>query len=132
MADLSDLEQQVRERALQLVRTAGNDVGGQTVLSSPVDTGLMRSRHGVSAPVANGNVASCELSADTFYAEWVAYGTRPHVIAPRNAALLRFQAGGRIRYARIVNHPGTRPRPEWWSTETIQERWTAALERAAS
>jgi hypothetical protein len=36
-------------------------------------------------------------------------GTKPHVIVPRNAPMLRFASGSRIVYTRHVNHPGTRP-----------------------
>lgn len=36
-------------------------------------------------------------------------GTRPHVILPREAPILRFSSGSRIVYTRHVNHPGTRP-----------------------
>ena len=36
-------------------------------------------------------------------------GTRPHIIAARNAKTLRFYSHGRIVYAQVVHHPGTRP-----------------------
>ena len=36
-------------------------------------------------------------------------GTKPHVIMPKRASVLRFAAGGRIVYTRKVNHPGTKP-----------------------
>lgn len=34
-------------------------------------------------------------------------GTRPHVILPRNAKLLRFETGDGVVFAAKVNHPGT-------------------------
>ncbi|MFD9422310.1 MULTISPECIES: hypothetical protein [unclassified Streptomyces] len=37
---------------------------------------------------------------------YVINGTRPHVIRPRRARALRFQAGGRTVFAARVNHPG--------------------------
>jgi hypothetical protein len=40
---------------------------------------------------------------------YVIKGTRPHVIRPVRAQALRFTVGGRVVYARIVHHPGTRP-----------------------
>lgn len=41
---------------------------------------------------------------------YVVNGTRPHIIRPRRAGgVLRFTIGGRVVYARYVNHPGTRP-----------------------
>ncbi|WP_280420641.1 HK97 gp10 family phage protein [Nocardia carnea] len=42
------------------------------------------------------------------HAKWVHDGTRPHVILPRRAKALKFQAGGRTVFAARVNHPGTR------------------------
>lgn len=36
-------------------------------------------------------------------------GTRAHIIVPRRAQTLRFYSHGRIVYAQIVHHPGTRP-----------------------
>jgi len=41
---------------------------------------------------------------------YVVNGTRPHRIQPkRRGGVLRFEIGGRVVYARYVNHPGTRP-----------------------
>lgn len=40
---------------------------------------------------------------------YVVHGTRPHVIRPVRARALRFTVGGRVVYATIVRHPGTRP-----------------------
>jgi hypothetical protein len=37
-------------------------------------------------------------------------GTRPHVIRPRHAKMLRFvNKSGMIVFAKVVHHPGTRP-----------------------
>lgn len=39
---------------------------------------------------------------------YVVNGTRPHIIRPRRpGGVLRFEIGGRVVYARYVNHPGT-------------------------
>jgi hypothetical protein len=41
---------------------------------------------------------------------YVVNGTRPHIIRPKRAGgVLRFEIGGRVVYARYVNHPGARP-----------------------
>lgn len=63
------------------------------------------------------------------YARYVELGTRPHVIRPRNASVLRFpangtavtlsgrartgavRAGGAYAFAKEVHHPGTKPQP---------------------
>ena len=36
-------------------------------------------------------------------------GSKPHIITPNDANILRFTAGGRVVYSHKVNHPGTRP-----------------------
>lgn len=36
-------------------------------------------------------------------------GTRPHLIFPVNKQTLRFYSRGRIVYAKVVRHPGTKP-----------------------
>ena len=43
-----------------------------------------------------------------FYGEFVRKGTSPHVIGPVRAKFLVFNVGGKVIYARQVNHPGTR------------------------
>ncbi|AHB31703.1 tail assembly chaperone [Mycobacterium phage Bernardo] len=52
------------------------------------------------------------VTAHADYARYVHDGTRAHVIRPRRpGGVLRFTVGGRVVYARRVNHPGTRARP---------------------
>lgn len=36
-------------------------------------------------------------------------GTKPHIITPDRAEVLRFPSRGRIVYTRVVRHPGTKP-----------------------
>jgi HK97 gp10 family phage protein len=46
------------------------------------------------------------------YAGYVHYGTRPHIILPkRPSGVLRFTVGGKVRFAKVVRHPGTRANP---------------------
>ena len=45
---------------------------------------------------------------DEKYAPYVEFGTRPHVITPKNRKMLAFRVGGRLVFAKRVNHPGTR------------------------
>ncbi|MGC4947698.1 hypothetical protein ACLQ2N_16070 [Streptomyces sp. DT224] len=40
---------------------------------------------------------------------YVLNGTRPHIIRPRRKKALRFEVGGRVVFARVVHHPGTKP-----------------------
>ncbi|MFD5788567.1 hypothetical protein ACFWH1_18335 [Streptomyces sp. NPDC127037] len=40
---------------------------------------------------------------------YVLNGTRPHIIRPRRRKALRFEVGGRVVFAKLVHHPGTKP-----------------------
>lgn len=62
------------------------------------------------------------VKASTPYAATVEFGSRPHIIKPRNARVLAWggprRLTGRLRkgakatnFARLVHHPGTRPHP---------------------
>ncbi len=65
---------------------------------------------------------SAETVAGASYAAAVEFGTRPHIIVPRNRKALRFAAGSRrlsgsprsggaVVFAKRVRHPGTRKQP---------------------
>jgi len=68
-----------------------------------------------------------EFAAD--YASYVDEGTPPHQIRPRNARVLRFRVGGKTVFARVVNHPGTKP-TKWFSGESEQSDWTRDCQQA--
>ena len=70
--------------------------------------------------------ASAVMRASAPYAGFVEFGTRPHAIEARRKSTLRFVQNGAVRFARIVHHPGTKPRP---FMAQAQERATPLLER---
>ncbi|MEU7323429.1 hypothetical protein ABZ682_23185 [Streptomyces griseoviridis] len=49
-------------------------------------------------------VVTCDHPAALYVLE----GTRPHIIRPRRARVLRFEVDGRVVYSAIARHPGTR------------------------
>lgn len=55
----------------------------------------------------SGNVVGV-VSANNKIALMHHNGTRPHIIMARRAQTLRFKSRGKIVYAKIVQHPGTR------------------------
>jgi hypothetical protein len=72
-----------------------------------VDTGALKaSIHMRVSRDAVGQLLT--VSASGPYALAHHEGTKPHVITPNNANILRFSAGGRMIYTHEVNHPGTR------------------------
>lgn len=45
------------------------------------------------------------------HAKWVHWGTRPHVIRPKDKKWLRWPSGGGFVFAKEVNHPGYKGDP---------------------
>lgn len=62
----------------------------------------------VVGPVRDGSITVESTHPATLY---VHNGTRPHQIRPRTREYLRFEVGGRVVYAKVVNHPGYRGNP---------------------
>lgn len=52
---------------------------------------------------------SIQVGSPVSYALAHHNGTRPHMIVPNTAKVLRFTSGSRVIYTRMVRHPGTRP-----------------------
>ena len=78
---------------------------------APVDTGRLRASGKIQYSGLFSFRPKATIIFDVDYAAAVNDGTRPHEIRPRNAQALRFRIGGRVVYARVVHHPGTRPNP---------------------
>jgi hypothetical protein len=53
-----------------------------------------------------------EVFAQAAYAKWVEEGTDAHVIRPKDRKALRFPvSGGGFGFAKVINHPGSKPHP---------------------
>ncbi len=59
--------------------------------------------------VRNGRGLMAVIGSDNKIALMHHNGTRPHIILPRRSQTLRFYSHGRIVYAQVVRHPGTKP-----------------------
>lgn len=78
---------------------------------APVDTGRLRASIRIESRRTFTFRSVYTVGSDVEYADMVHGGTRPHIIRPRNAQVLRFKVGGRFVYAKLVHHPGTRAQP---------------------
>jgi hypothetical protein len=88
----------LRRRANRVERAAQRMVG--------VDTGaLRRSIHTTFIP---GSSPTFTIGSPLGYAYMHHEGTRPHIIRPHLRRSLRFMVRGRVVYATVVFHPGTR------------------------
>ena len=75
---------------------------------APVDTGRLRSSGKIEYSGFFTFRPKATVRFDVDYAQFVNDGTAPHIIRPVRAQALRFRVGGRIVYAKVVHHPGTR------------------------
>lgn len=109
--DRADLRRVIRDASARELRTAGRQVVNRAKVLAPVDTGRLRASIEGSLNRTWTLRPRFTVGSSVEYAPMVHDGTRPHVIRPRNARALRFVVGGRVVYARVVHHPGTRARP---------------------
>lgn len=110
--DRADLRRAIRGASMTELRRVAPMVVNRAKVLAPVDTGRLRASIGPATYSRTWTLrpqASIAVGVD--YAKMVHDGTRPHVIRPRQAQALRFVVGGRVVFARVVHHPGTRPRP---------------------
>lgn len=103
---ISGADAKPRQDALRL----GRRIVANAQQRVAVKTGTLRRSIGMDVTAA-GTTITLSVFAKAKHASFVEQGTRPHVIMPRKARVLRFQSGGKTVFAMRVNHPGTKPRP---------------------
>lgn len=62
------------------------------------------------------------VKASTPYARFVEEGTKPHPIEARRKSALRFVQAGTLRFAKRVQHPGTKPTHFMAKAQELGER----------
>lgn len=110
--DRADLRRAIRGASMRELRTVAPQVVARAKVLAPVDTGRLRASIGPPQYKRSFTLRPrAEIGANVAYAKMVHDGTRPHVIRPRTKQALRFRVGGRVVFAKVVHHPGTRARP---------------------
>jgi HK97 gp10 family phage protein len=109
--DRAALNRTITNATRRELTEAGRQVVQRAKVLAPVRTGRLRSSIRAEPPRIFSLRGSLTVGSDVEYAGFVNDGTRPHRIVPKNGSVLRFTVGGRVVYARVVNHPGTRARP---------------------
>ncbi|MGW5147528.1 HK97 gp10 family phage protein [Rhodococcus koreensis] len=94
----------------QRMAALGRRIVANAQQRAPVNTGNLRRGIGMDL-AASGLTLTMGIFSKAKYTSFVHDGTRPHLIFPRSARVLRFQTGGRTVFAAYVKHPGTAPRP---------------------
>lgn len=109
--DRAALNRQIRGASREELETAARQVVNRAKVLAPVDTGRLRASIRIERRRTLTLRSVYTIGSDVEYADMVHGGTRPHIIRPRRAQVLRFQVGGRVVFAKVVHHPGTRARP---------------------
>jgi hypothetical protein len=101
------VDMEAAQQAAPTMRKLGRAITRTARRRVNVRSGHLRSTIGDRTTVVGPTVLT-EVYATARYARYIESGTRPHVIVPRRARVLRFEIGGRVVFARRVNHPGYR------------------------
>lgn len=80
---------------------------GMEVLA-PVKSGMLKFQIGRQFTITKDRIF-VTIRSGAPYTEIVEKGSRPHLIEAKNAKALRFVIGGVVRFAKSVQHPGTKP-----------------------
>jgi hypothetical protein len=101
MKELEYVSSAVQQGARAMIRPSQVRTSGQLSLRDSI----------VKRIFVSGRVPFARVIGNKPYAFFLHEGTQPHEIRPRNAQTLRFysQRVGGFVFARVVQHPGTRP-----------------------
>jgi len=109
--DRAELNRTIRGASRRELEATARQVVNRAKILAPVDTGRLRASIRIEARRTLTLRSVYTVGSDVEYARMVHDGTRPHVIRPKTANVLRFRVGGRWVYAKVVHHPGTKARP---------------------
>ena len=107
-----------------LHRVVGPALVDEMKMRAPVDSGHLKDE--IVQTDAPRQVTVGPRGVD--YNAFVVAGTRPHIIRSKKGKYLAFKVGGKMVYARQVNHPGTKPNPYMTeSADAVMQRVTPQL-----
>lgn len=109
--DRAELNRTIRGASRRELEATARQVVNRAKILAPVDTGRLRASIRIESRRTLTLRSVYTVGSDVEYARMVHDGTRPHVIRPKTANVLRFRVGGRWAYAKVVHHPGTKARP---------------------
>lgn len=109
--DRASIRRSIRQASMSELRIVGPRVVNRAKILCPVDTGRLRAS--IQGDLRRTWTLRPQFTVFTNvdYAPLVHDGTRPHTIRPVRAQALRFIVDGRVVYAKVVHHPGTRGKP---------------------
>lgn len=87
------------------MESVGNQIRNSLVRAVPVDTGELKNSITYSV---NGDIIEFNMAEHGLFVE---FGTKPHIILPKEKKALKWKSGGSTVFATRVQHPGTKPQP---------------------
>jgi len=90
------------------LNNAGQEVLRTAQAFAPVKTGALRAQIEKTIKLSTSGPVVVTIRSKGKKAVWMERGTSPHTIAPKNGKFLKFSAGGKTVFARVVHHPGTK------------------------
>jgi len=97
-----------QEAVKKEVARATYSVQNQAKLNAPVKKSFLRNH--IDATIKNGSLTG-EVIVKVNYGIFVHEGTKPHIILPLRAKVLAWKYGKGMKFAKRVNHPGTKANP---------------------
>lgn len=104
----------VNEIAIELTQALAEE--------APVDTGFLK--NSISYKIEDDKI----IISMADYADYVEFGTPPHVITPKSKKALHWKENGEDVFAKKVNHPGTAPNP--FIRKTMMTKFPQIVEAA--
>jgi HK97 gp10 family phage protein len=106
MADVTLTRAQFKERWPLVMEGIANDFVNALKNRVPVNEGHLKAS--IRYKVVSSKVIEINMLQ---YGMYVEFGTAPHIIRPKDADALKFSGSDGPVFAKVVNHPGTRPQP---------------------
>lgn len=105
--NLNALADEIPDNVIQpLVEAVGDSAYMHAIQNAPFRTGALMG----SIEKVIGNL-SVQITPTVSYANFVEFGTGPHLIAPVNGKVLKFESMGKTIFSKYARHPGTTPNP---------------------
>ncbi len=138
MADASAVKARLLRRAQAAQLAAARATADEAQRNAPVDTGQLRRSVTVGPQTTTGGRIATTISVkpqrspsspdNLDVARFTERGTRAHEIRPKaRGGTLRWTSNGQVRFAKVVQHPGTPARP--WFYPALR-KWQANLRAA--
>lgn len=95
----------------EIVKLNALDIAAEAAKNAPVDNGDLQQSMKAIRLDKKKFLVKANATGNAPYAAHVEYGTKAHVIRPKNGKALKFKIGGKDVFATSVNHPGTKKQP---------------------